>query len=80
MAKVGMLLTVSLIAMALASPADAARRGPRSPAQTGPLIMTGMWGPQAGARQGVRRARKADICRPVTIKRGGWSSVARKAF
>jgi hypothetical protein len=80
MIKVATLLAAGLIVAVLASPADAARRDKRAAAQTGPLIMTGMWGPQAGAHHSVRRARKADICEPVTIRRSVWSSVGRKAF
>ncbi|MBN8936655.1 MAG: hypothetical protein J0I13_10315 [Rhizobiales bacterium] len=66
MIRVVALLTTGLIVMALASPADAARRSKRAQAKTGPLIMTGIWGPQTLAHQaGAHRARKADICVPL---------------
>jgi hypothetical protein len=76
MIKVAVLLTTGLIVMVLASPADAARRDKRAPA--GPLIMSGMWGPQAAYHR--ESARGANICKPVTIRRGGWSSAARKSL
>jgi hypothetical protein len=69
MIKVATLLTTGLIVMALASPADAAHRSKRAQAKTGPLIMTGMWGPQTLAHQaGAHRARKADICGPLILR------------
>jgi len=76
MLRAGTLLMAGLVAAALASSADAASRGRR--ARTGPLVMSGMWGPQVAAHR--ESARGADICKPVTIKRGGRSSAAHKFF
>jgi hypothetical protein len=76
MIKVATLLMAGLMVAVLASSADAARRDRRAP--TGPLIMSGMWGPQAAYHR--ESARGANICKPVTIRRGGWSSAARKSF
>jgi hypothetical protein len=61
------------VALAWADPAAAAQRHKRVRAETGPLIMTGSFGPQAA----TRRARQADLCVPVTVRRRGWSLAGR---
>jgi len=55
-------LVAVVSALATASPANA--KGKRARSETGPLIMSGSFGPQAN----VHRSRSADICRPVTIR------------
>lgn len=59
-----MSLGIAAVMAALTTPADAAkaRRHSRAEAETGPLIVSGMYGPSA------LRARAPEICRPVTVR------------
>lgn len=65
MVRVFILAIVGMVTLASAAPAAAAQRHKRTHSETGPLIRSSSFGPQATSR----RSRKADICVPVMIKR-----------
>jgi hypothetical protein len=65
MVKATAIVLAGAAILALIGPATAAQRHKRTHSETGPLILSSSFGPQASSR----RPRKADICVPVTIKR-----------
>jgi hypothetical protein len=64
MTKIAASTIAGLLTIALASPAAAAHRHKRVHSETGPLIVSGILASQPG----VRRARAAAKCVPVTIR------------